>query len=144
MASKRTYKKGRSGPSPQLQRLGHNASAIVKAAAELLDEELAAGIVTAKQMQKRFRDERRVDAKDLRPALDRLTTDAQGLLSVLEEQFGPTQSKETTATIRRFLGQSQSLLQVVFELVGTATEVATQLANAQLASASRERRREAE
>lgn len=138
MGSKRQQKTSRSGPSPRIRRMSNNASAIVKAAAELLDEEVAAGVVTAKQMQKRFREERRVDAKDLRPALDRLKTDTEGMLSVIEEQFGPTQSKETTDMIRRLLGQSQSLLQIVFELVDTATKVGSQLANAQLAKSSQD------
>lgn len=37
---------------------------IVQDAAALLDEELAAGIVAAKQVQKRFRKERRIDPQD--------------------------------------------------------------------------------
>jgi hypothetical protein len=128
MATRRKQNgKTRTATQARLRRIGDSTSEIVRAAAELLDEEVAAGIVTAKQMQKRFREERRLDPEDWSGALTKLRSDTHGFVNLLEGQLKEAQSKQSAALVRRLVGQSHGLLDVFFELVGTAAEVANQM-----------------
>ena len=138
MATRRTpSKSARTQTQARLRRIGENTSDIVRAAAELLDEEVAAGILTAKQMQKRFREERRIEPADFRVALTKLRSDTHSVVGLLEAQLKEVQSKQTAALVRRLVGQSRGVLDVFFELVGTAAEVADQIVQASPAATKR-------
>ena len=64
--------------SARFEGISKSTAHIVKDAAALLDEELAAGIVAANQVQRRFRKDRRVDPADFSKALQRFQTDQRG------------------------------------------------------------------
>ena len=57
--------------SARLKQISKSSSQIVKDAAVLLDEEIASGIVAAKQVQQRFQKERRINPTDFKDALTR-------------------------------------------------------------------------
>jgi hypothetical protein len=128
MSAKRVREKA-PGPesSPQFQRISENTAEIVRTAAEILNEDLAAGIVAARQMQRRFKEERRIDPQDFRAAVSKLQVDSHGLVSLLEGQLREMQSEKNAELMQRLVGQSHGLIDIVFDLATTAAEVANQL-----------------
>jgi aminoglycoside/choline kinase family phosphotransferase len=98
----------------------------------LLDEELASGIVAAKQVQQRFQKERRIDPGDFKDALTRFQGDAHDVVNLLNDQFAEMRSDENAELVKRFTGNAHSLLDLVVELVNTSAELADQLAKSNL------------
>jgi hypothetical protein len=111
----------------RFQRISRGSSEIVKEAAVLLDDEIAAGIVAAKQMQQRFQSERRIDPGDFSALLSRFRNDAHEVVNVISDQFAELRSEENAEIATRFATNAHGLLDVVVELVNTAAEMADQL-----------------
>src|SRR6185369_6032836 len=95
-----------SKPGSRIPRMGKATSQIVFDAASLLDEEVAAGIVAAKKMQKRFQKERRVDPDDFKEVLQRFQGDAHQVVGLLKQQFTELNSHENSETVVRLLGNA--------------------------------------
>lgn len=112
---------------PRFARISNSASEIVKQAATLLDEEIASGIVAARQMQDRFQNERRIDPGDFRNALARFQNDAHQIVSLLDAQFAALRSEENAEIINRFTANAHSLLDLVVEMVNTGAQVANEV-----------------
>jgi hypothetical protein len=112
---------------PRFTRIGNSTSEIVTQAATLLDEEIAAGIVAARQMQNRFQRERRIDPGDFRDALTRFQNDAHQVVSLLADQFAALRSQENEEIINRFTANAHGLLDLVVEMVNTGAEVANEV-----------------
>lgn len=113
--------------SKNFSELGEDAMGVVQQAAALLDEELAAGIVAAKKVQRSVRTKHRVDPSDFREALDKFQSDGHELVGMLGEQLQRPRSKETDELIQRFVGHTQDILDVMVELVNTGAELVNQL-----------------
>ena len=107
-------------------------SQIVKEAAALLDEEVAAGIVTARQMQQRFSQERRIDPADFQDSLKRFQGDAHEVVNLLNQQFAELRSDENAELVSRFVTNTHDLLDVVVGVVNMSAEIANQLVAANL------------
>ena len=118
--------------SARLKQISKSSSQIVKDAAVLLDEELASGIVAAKQVQQRFQKERRINPGDFKDALTRFQGDAHDVVNLLNDQFAELRSDENAELVKRFTGNAHSLLDLVVELVNTSAEIADQLAKSNL------------
>ena len=118
--------------SARLKQISKSSSQIVKDAAVLLDEELASGIVAAKQVQQRFQKERRISPGDFKDALTRFQGDAHDVVNLLNDQFAEMRSDENADLVKRFTGNAHSLLDLVVELVNTSAEIADQLAKSNL------------
>ena len=118
--------------SARLKQISKSSSQIVKDAAVLLDEELASGIVAAKQVQQRFQKERRINPGDFKDALTRFQGDAHDVVNLLNDQFAEMRSDENAELVKRFTGNAHSLLDLVVELVSTSAEIADQLAKSNL------------
>src|ERR1044071_5229292 len=104
---KRTTKRAGSAPAPTDQRtarfkeIGQSSSQIVKDAALLLDDEIASGIVAAKQVQQRFQRERRINPDDFKGALTKFQGDAHEVINQLNGQFPELNSKENADLVKR-------------------------------------------
>lgn len=118
--------------SARLKQISKSSSQIVRDAAGLLDEELASGIVAAKQVQQRFQKERRINPGDFKDALTRFQGDAHDVVNLLNDQFAEMRSDENAELVKRFTGNAHSLLDLVVELVNTSAEIADQLAKSNL------------
>jgi hypothetical protein len=118
--------------SARIKEISKSSSQIVKDAAVLLDEEIASGIVAAKQVQQRFQKERRIDPGDFKDALTRFQGDAHDAVNLLNDQFAQLRSDENAELVKRFTGNAHSLLDLVVELVNTSAEIADQLAKSNL------------
>lgn len=90
--------------SARLKQISKSSSQIVKDAAVLLDEELASGIVAAKQVQQRFQKERRINPGDFKDALTRFQGDAHDVVNLLNDSISPITIKEVTSELARESG----------------------------------------
>ena len=120
--TKQTQRQPNSRPT-RFTKIGKSSSQIVIDAANLLDEEMASGIVAAKQMQQRFRKERRINPGDFKDALNKFQGDAHEMVNMLNDQFGELQSEETSKLVNRLNRNTHDLLDLVVELVNTSAEV---------------------
>lgn len=126
-ASKPDKPKG-GASTERLKSVSDSSSQIVKEAALLLDDELAAGILAAKQVQKRFRSERRVDPADFKEAVQQLQTHAHEVVNQFSNKINEASSRENVELLQRLVNNSHDLLDLTVELLNTGAELADQLA----------------
>ena len=122
----------RTGDEGRIKEIGTASSRIVTQAAALLDEEIAAGIVAAKQVQQRFQKERRIDPRDFRDALQRFQRDGHQVVDLIDQQLGELRSKENAELTTRLLHNMHDLLDLAAGLVNMGAEIVGQLAQANL------------
>jgi hypothetical protein len=108
------------------------SSRIVRDAAALLDEELAAGIVAAKKVKQRFDAQRGVDSADFAGALQRFQNDGHELLNLLNDQFGQLRSQQSGELVTRLVNNTHDLVDLIVGLVESGADVANQLAQKNL------------
>jgi hypothetical protein len=113
--------------SRRLKQISTNTSQIVKDAASMLDEEVAAGIVAARQMQQRFQKERRIDPSDFKQALQKFQGNAHEVITLLDDQLAELQSQENTDLAKRFIQHTHGVVDLAAELVNMGAEIANQL-----------------
>ena len=116
----------------RLQQISKGSSQIVKDAAALLDEEMAAGILAAKQMQQRFRKEKRIDPGDFREALQKFQGHAHEVINQLNERLSETSAQENAELIGHFVTNTHDLLDLTVEMVNTSAEIADRLMQSDL------------
>jgi len=130
----------RGGNSSRFEAVSQSSAQIVKDAAALLDEELAAGIQAAKQVQQRFRKEGRIDPADFSDALQRFQADAHEVIALLNDRLNEMRSDENYQVVKKLVDRSHDLVDVAVELVNGSAEIANQLANSPIAKQATGRR----
>ena len=130
----------KSASAGRFENVSKSTAQIVKDAAALLDEELAAGIVAANQVQKRFREERRIDPRDFSGALQRFQADAHEVISLLNERLSEMRSQENFELVKNLVDRSHDVVDLAVELVNSSAEIATQLANSPIVKQTTGRR----
>ena len=118
--------RGKKG-SEQIKQISKVSSQIVKDAAVLLDEEIAAGIVAAKQMQRRFQKERRIDPNDFREAILQFQEHGHEVVNQLSERVSDMGARENQEILRRLVSKSHDLLDLSVEVFNMGAELADQL-----------------
>ncbi|MFM0174729.1 hypothetical protein PQR33_35980 [Paraburkholderia sediminicola] len=116
----------------RVRQIGQSASQVVKEASLLLNEELAAGIVAARQMQQRFEKERRIDPVDFKDALQRFQRDGHEVINLLSDQVSDLNSDETAQRIKQIVDNGHNALDLFVELAKTGSEVMNQLVQSNL------------
>lgn len=128
-----TEKTARSIASPgRINQISKASAQIVKEAAALLDEEMAAGMVAAKKMQQRFDKERRIDPADFKEALQRLQSDGHEVVNLLNDQIAELRSEENAAIMKRLTDNAHDLLDLAVGLVNMGAEIVNQLVETNL------------
>lgn len=124
---------GRAGNNrPHFKQISKASSQIVKDAAALLDEEIAAGILAARKMQQRFAKERRIDPTDFKEALHRFQSDAHEVVNLLNDQVAELRSEENAELVTRLIGNTHDLLDLVVGVVNMGAEIADELVQANM------------
>ena len=121
-----------SNRSKRLKQISKSSAQIVKDAAALLDEEVAAGIVAAKQVQNRFQKDRRIDPGDFKKTLQKFQGDAHEVVSLLNDQISAFRSQENTELAKRLLHNTHDVVDLAVEMVNMGAEIADQLAQSNL------------
>src|SRR5689334_17495096 len=102
----------RSSKATRFGKVAEGSAQIVKDAAALLDEELSAGILAAKQVQQRFQKEKRLDASDFKDPLAKFQSDAHELVAQLSHQVEQLGSKENAELANRLLRHTHDMVDV--------------------------------
>jgi hypothetical protein len=138
MATRKNRAKAESGSkrgassANRIKDLSNSSAGIVREAFALLDQEVSAGIVAAKQMQRRFQKERRVDPGDFTEALDKFQGDAHQIVSTLNDRFGELGSDQNSRLVKRLVNNTHDVLDLAVEMVSVGAEIADQLARSNL------------
>jgi hypothetical protein len=130
----------RSANSGRFEEVSKSTAQIVKDAAALLDEELAAGITAAKQVQQRFRKEGRINPADFGDALQRFQADAHEVIALLNDRLNEMRTDENYQIVKKLVDRSHDLIDVAVDLVNGSAEVANQLANSPIVKQTTGRR----
>ena len=112
----------------KVKTISKGSSQIIQDAAALLDDEMAAGIVAARQVQQRFQKERRIDPKDFKEALQKFQGQAHEVVDQLNAKLSGSGSKENEELLKHFVDNTHTLLDLTVELINTGAEIADQLA----------------
>ena len=118
--------------SGRLNQISKSTAQIVKDAAALLDEEVAAGIVAAKQMQRRFQKERRIDPTDFKGALEKFQGDAHEVINLLNDRLADMRLQENFELIKRFVEKTHDVVDLAAEFVNSSAEIVNQLTKSSL------------
>jgi hypothetical protein len=116
----------------RLRNLDRNGSRVVRDAALLLDQEISAGIVAAKRMQKRLQQERRIDPADFQEALQRFQGNGHEVIDILNEQVSRVQSRENGALVKHIINNSHDVLDLAVQLVKLGGELANEFVESKL------------
>jgi hypothetical protein len=133
----RSPKKSR-GPSPadarseRFKQISRSSSQIVKDAAVLLDEEIAAGIVAAKQMQQRFQKERRIDPADFKSLVQKFQSDAHQVVNLFSDQIAELRSKENAELVDNLVRRAHDALDLATEVFVMGADMAAQAVQSRL------------
>ena len=100
---------------------------IVKDAAAILDEEVASGIIAARQVQERFKRENRIDPKDFESALQKFNADAHEVLNLLSQQIDELHHKDNVELTRRMMDKTHDVLDLSVEMVNIGAKMANEL-----------------
>lgn len=118
----------------EVRGFGEASGEIVRAAAHLLDQEMAVGIAAAKAMQQRLQKERRIDSADFNEAVQRLHTDARNLIKAVGHQIDGSRLTQNSELAKQFLAKTNDLLDLVVGVVITGAELANQMLQTNLQS----------
>ena len=107
-----------------LEDLGKTASQVIQEAAAVLEEELAAGLVAARKVSRRLKDEQRFEKEDFAEALKRFHSTGQELIEIARARMHDLHSDATQELSQRFLNDAQGALDVVVDLIAVGPELA--------------------
>ena len=105
----------------------------------MLDEELAAGIVAANQVQRRFRKNRRVDPADFSKHC-RGFRPTNEVITLLNDRLSEMRSQENFEVVKNLVDRSHDMVDLAVKLVNGSAEMASQLANSSIVKQATESR----
>jgi len=118
--------------SERFKQISKSSSQIVKDAAVLLDEEIAAGIVAAKQMQQRFQKKRRIDPADFKSLIQKFQSDAHEVVNLFSDQIAELRSKENTELVDNLVRRAHDALDLATEVFVMGADMAAKAVQSRL------------
>lgn len=118
--------------SERFKQISKSSSQIVRDAAVLLDEEIAAGIVAAKQMQQRFQKERRIDPEDFRSLVQKFQKDAHEVVNLFSDQIAELRSKENAELVDNLVRRAHDALDLATEVFVMSADIAAKAVQSRL------------
>lgn len=117
----------RSDRSEVLNEFGERTSEVVRQAASILEEEIAAGIVAARQVEKKLLKEDRFNANDFENVVQRFRNDAHSVVNMISDRVGEFRSGESDDLVQRFQKDGHEIVDTVMNLLNIAPEILTRL-----------------
>jgi hypothetical protein len=118
--------------SERFKQISRSSSQIVKDAAVLLDEEIAAGIVAAKQMQQRFQKERRIDPAVFKSLIKKFQSDAHEVVNLFSDQIAELRSKENAELVDSLVRRAHDALDLATEVFVMSADMAAKALQSRL------------
>jgi hypothetical protein len=123
MAKKEGKSPQRAQSSGKIQDLGPGAAEVVRKATDVLESELATGLAAAQKAQRRFRDEKKVDAADLREALSRFREDGHQVVDLARSLTSELRSDSTNELAQRLFKDAHDALDLALGMVELAPDL---------------------
>jgi hypothetical protein len=111
----------------KIQDLGPGATEVVRKATDVLESELATGLAAAQKVQRRFRDEKKVDPADLQEALSRFREDGHQVVDLARSLTSELRSDSTTELTQRLFKDAHDALDLALGLVDLAPDLINRL-----------------
>ena len=123
MANKERKAPQRARSSRKIQDLGPGGAEVVRKATDVLESELATGLAAAQKAQQRFREEKRVDAADLREALSRFREDGHQVVDLARSLTSELRSDSTNELAQRLFKDAHDALDLALGMVELAPDL---------------------
>ncbi|HSK70971.1 MAG TPA: hypothetical protein VK892_04705, partial [Pyrinomonadaceae bacterium] len=113
---------GKKNQSETLKQFGRSTSGIVQKAASVLEEEVAAGIAAAKEVEKNLREGEDFRSDQFNEIVQRLRQDAHDVVTILSERVEELRSKESDDVVKRFQKDAHDIVDTILNLVNVAPD----------------------
>ncbi len=109
--------------SRKIRDLGPGSAEVVRKATDVLESELATGLAAAQKAQRRFRDEKKVDAADLQEALSRFREDGHQVVDLARSLTDELRSDSTNELAQRLFKDAHDALDLALGMVELAPDL---------------------
>jgi hypothetical protein len=109
--------------------VGEETSTAVTHAASVLEEELAAGLATARRLEERLTAERQVDPEALDDLVTRVRKDGHALIDTVAAQLPMAEGDARTEVVRRYTTDAHDVLDTVLNLARLVPDITNGLLN---------------
>lgn len=106
---------------------GEQTSSAVRLAADVLEEELSAGIQEARRLQQKLTEQRRLEPGDLEEVAARVRRNAHQLIDMVAERFGDLRADDVQELGQRFARDAHEVFDSVMDLVDSTPDVVNRL-----------------
>lgn len=113
---------GKKNQSETVKQFGKSTAGIVQKAASVLEEEVAAGIVAAKEVEKNLREGGDFRSDQFDEIVQRLRKDAHDVVTILSERMEELRSKDSDETVKRFQKDAHDVVDTILNLVNIAPD----------------------
>lgn len=128
MATKKEPKASRQGGrAREIEDLSTGSAEVVRRATDVLESELGTGIAAAQKAQRRFREERKVEAADLEEALSRFREDGHAVVDLARNLAAELRSDSTNELTQRLFKDAHDALDLALGLVDLAPDLINRL-----------------
>lgn len=121
----KTPRKG--GRAREIEELAPGSAEVVRRATDVLESELTTGIAAAQKAQRRFREERKVEAADLQEALARFREDGHAVVDLARNLTSEMRSDSTNELTQRLFKDAHDALDLALGLVDLAPDLINRL-----------------
>ena len=108
--------------SEVLQEFSESTADIIQKAASILEEEVAAGIVAARELERSMREGDDFRSDEFDDVMQRLRKDAHDMVNILGEQVNALRSGEFDDLTERFQQDAHDVVDLVLNVVGNAPQ----------------------
>ncbi len=107
--------------------LSEQASATVRQAADVLEQELSAGLDEARRLQRKLTDQRRIEPGDLDEVSARVRGNAHLLIDMVSDRFGDLGGQEVQELGQRFAKDAHGAFDALLDLVQATPDLVNRL-----------------
>jgi hypothetical protein len=137
MATEKRNKSGATGEAnDRLHSIGDQASATVRQAAEVLEQELSSGLEETRRLQRRFTEHGRLEPGDLSEVVARVRSNAHGLIDTAAARFDEMAADDVQDLLGRFTKDAHEAFDSLMDLVDSSPVLINRLLGRAEANAS--------
>ena len=111
----------------RIESLAPETANVVRRATDVLESELATGLRTAEKTQKRFREQRKVDAADLQEAITRFRDDGHAVVNLARSFTTELRSESNDALTQRLFEDADRAVDLALAMVEMAPDLLNRL-----------------
>lgn len=113
--------------SETLKEFGASTSELIQKAASILDDEVAAGMVAAKQVETYVSEDGEFPAAEFDEIMQRLRTDAHEFVSIVSQQINELRSSEYDDLAGRFQRDAHDAVDIILNVMKLAPKLIDRL-----------------